>query len=51
MNIINQYGQINTATLQMGCKSFCKPGGPCYTERGRQNYKMMAECITSLRVQ
>jgi hypothetical protein len=30
VNIIDQYGQIDTAVLQAGCKSFCKLGGPCF---------------------
>jgi hypothetical protein len=45
VNIINQYGQIDTAVLQAGCKSFCKLGGPCFNQQARQNNKMMAECI------
>jgi hypothetical protein len=30
VNIINQYGQIDSAVLQAQCKSFCKLGGPCF---------------------
>jgi hypothetical protein len=45
VNIINQYGQIDTAVLQAGCKSFCKLGSSCFDQQARQNNKMMAECI------
>jgi hypothetical protein len=45
INIINQYGQIDTAVLQAGCESFCKLGGPCFNQQARQNNEMMAECI------
>jgi hypothetical protein len=45
INIIDQYGQIDTAVLQAGCKSFCKLGSPRFNQQARQNNKMMAECI------
>jgi hypothetical protein len=45
INIINQYGQIDPAVLQAGCKSFCKLGGPRFNQQARQNNKMMAEGI------
>ncbi len=45
INIIDQYGQIDTAMLQAGCKSFCKLGGPCFNQQAKQNIEMMAKCI------
>jgi len=45
VNIIDQYGQIDTAVLQAGCENFCKLLGSCFNQQARQNNKMMAECI------
>ena len=37
VNIIHQYGQIDSAMLQARCKSFCfcKLGGPCFNQQIR----------------
>ncbi len=32
INIIDQYGQIDTAVFQAGCESFCKLGGPRFNQ-------------------
>jgi hypothetical protein len=44
INIIYQYGQIDTATLQAQCKVFCKNTGALFQARARQNNTMMSEC-------
>ncbi len=45
INIIHQYGQINTAMLQAQCKVFCKSIGALFQARARQNNTMMSKCI------
>jgi hypothetical protein len=45
INIVHQYGQINTATLQAQCKVFCKSTGALLQARARQNNTMMSKCI------
>jgi hypothetical protein len=45
INIVHQYEQINTATLQAQCKVFCKSTGALLQARARQNNTMMSKCI------
>jgi hypothetical protein len=45
INIVHQYGQINTATLQTQCEVFCKSTGTLFQTRARQNNTMMSKCI------
>jgi hypothetical protein len=45
INIVHQYRQINTATLQAHCKVFCKSNGALFQARARQNNTMMSKCI------
>ncbi len=37
INIVHQYGQIDTATLQTQCEVFCKSIGTLFQARARQN--------------
>ncbi len=48
INIVHQYGQINTATLQAQCKVFCKSTGALFQARARQNNTMMSKCIMKM---
>ncbi len=45
INIIYQYGQIDTAMLQVQCKVVCKSTGALFQARARQNNTMMSNCI------
>jgi hypothetical protein len=45
INIIHQYEQIDTATLQVQCEVFCKSTGALFQARARQNNTMMSKCI------
>jgi cell division protein FtsB len=45
INILHQYGQIDTATLQAQCEVFCKNTGTLFQARARQNNMMMSKCI------
>jgi cell division protein FtsB len=45
INIVNQYGQITTATLQAQCEVFCKSTGTLFQARARSNNMMMSKCI------
>jgi hypothetical protein len=45
INIVHQYGQINTATLQMQCEVFCKSTGTLFQARARQNNTMIDEQV------
>jgi hypothetical protein len=45
INIVHQYGQIDTAMLQTQCKVFCKSTGALFKARARQNNTMMSKCI------
>jgi hypothetical protein len=45
INIVDQFGQIDMATLQAQCKVFCKSTGALFQARARQNNTMMSECI------
>ncbi len=45
INIVHQYGQINTAMLQAQCEVFCKSAGSLFQARARQNNTMMSKCI------
>jgi len=45
INIVHQYGQINTAMLQTQCEVFCKSTGALFQARARQNNTMMSKCI------
>jgi hypothetical protein len=48
INIVHQYRQINTATLQAQCKVFCKSTGALFQARARQNNTMMSKCIMKM---
>jgi hypothetical protein len=48
INIVHQYGQINTAMLQTQCKVFCKSTGTLFQVRARQNNTMMSKCIMKI---
>ncbi len=48
INVIHQFGQINTTTLQAQCKVFCKSTGALFQARARQNNMMMGECIMKM---
>jgi hypothetical protein len=48
INIVHQHGQINTTTLQVQCKVFCKSTGALFQARARQNNMMMSECIMKM---
>jgi hypothetical protein len=48
IDIVHQYGQINTATLQAQCKVFCKSTGALFQTRARQNNTMMSKCIMKM---
>ena len=48
INIVHQYRQINTATLQAQCEVFCKSTGALFQARARQNNTMMSECIMKM---
>ncbi len=50
INIVHQYGQIDTATLQTQCEVFCKSTGTLFQiqVRARQNNTMMSECIMKM---
>jgi hypothetical protein len=45
INIVHQYGQIDTAMLQAQCKVFCKSTGTLFQARAMQNNTMMSKCI------
>jgi hypothetical protein len=45
INIVHQYRQTDTATLQAQCKVFCKSTGALFQARARQNNTMMSKCI------
>jgi hypothetical protein len=45
INIVHQYKQINTATLQAQWEVFCKSTGTLFQARTRQNNMMMSKCI------
>jgi len=45
INIIDQYGQIDSATLSTACQAFCSAGRAQFQQRARQNNTMMGECI------
>ncbi len=45
INIIDQYGQIDSAMLSTACQAFCSAGGAQFQQRARQNNTMMGECI------
>ncbi len=45
INIVHQYGQIDTAMLQAQCKVFCKSTGALFQARARQNNTMMSKGI------
>ncbi len=42
INIIDQYGQIDSATLSTACQAFCSARGAQFQQRARQNNTMMA---------
>ncbi len=48
INIVHQYGQINTAMLQTQCEVFCKSTGTLFQARARQNNTMMSKCIMKM---
>ncbi len=50
INIIHQYGQINTAMLQAQCEVFCKSTGALFQARARQNNSKtkMSKCIMKM---
>ncbi len=43
INIVHQFGQIDTATLQAQCKVFCKSTVALFQARARQNNTMMSK--------
>ena len=45
INIVDQYGQINSATLLTACQAFCSAGGAQFQQRACQNNTMMGKCI------
>jgi hypothetical protein len=51
INIVHQYGQIDTATLQAQCKFFCKSTEALFQARARQNNTMMSKCIMTMLTQ
>jgi hypothetical protein len=48
INIVHQYRQIDTATLQAQCEVFCKSTGALFQARARQNNTMMSKCIMKM---
>ncbi len=48
INIVYQYGQIDTATLQTQCEVFCKSTGTLFQARARQNNTMVSKCIMKM---
>jgi hypothetical protein len=48
INIVHQYRQIKTATLQAQCEVFCKSTGALFQARARQNNMMMSKCIMKM---
>jgi hypothetical protein len=48
INIVHNYGQIDTAMLQTQCEVFCKSTGTLFQARARQNNTMMSECIMKM---
>jgi hypothetical protein len=48
INIVHQYGQIDTATLHTQCEVFCKSTGALFQARARQNNTMVRECIMKM---
>jgi hypothetical protein len=48
INIVHQYGQINTARLKAQCKIFCKSTGALFQARARQNNTKMNKCIMKM---
>jgi hypothetical protein len=48
INILHQYGQINTAMLQAQCEVFCKSTGALFLARARQNNTMISKCIMKM---
>jgi hypothetical protein len=48
INIVHQYGQINTAMLQAQCEGFCKSTGALFQATARQNNTMMSKCIMKM---
>jgi hypothetical protein len=48
INIVHQYRQINTATLQTQCEVFCKSTRTLFQARARQNNTMMSKCIMKM---
>jgi hypothetical protein len=45
VDVIEQYGQIDRATLLTRCEAFCAATGAQFQQRARQNNTMMGECI------
>ncbi len=48
INIVHQYGQIDTATFLTQCKVFCKSTGTLFQAIARQNNTMMSKCIMKM---
>ena len=48
INIVHQYGQINTAMLQTQCEVFCKSTGALFQARPKQNNVMMSKYIMKM---
>ncbi len=48
INIVHQYGQINTAMHQAHCEVFCRSTGALFQARARQNNTMMSKCIMKM---
>ncbi len=48
MDVINCYGQFNKASLKTQCKLFCKAGEVNTESHAKQNYTMMAICLSKL---
>jgi hypothetical protein len=48
INISNNYGQIDKATLKTACEQFCKAGEINSQTRAKQNNMMMSNCLSNL---
>lgn len=47
IDLVTQYGQIDSATLKIQCERFAKLGGADYGTRATQNNHMMTLCLTN----
>lgn len=47
IDLVEQYGQIDSATLKTQCDDFARQGGPKFESRAAQNNHMMSICLNN----